>query len=99
MKIPPHMRVAAFLAAVLILSFSSRATEPSTLEQSRHEIQIGELEISVEDYAGTSRTLYFLYTGNERLPLDFGDNPPKHLRTGAFVRVNGMRGQGALKLS
>lgn len=94
------MQIAALLAAVFISSVSLRAAEiPSTLEHSRQVQIYGELEVSVEDYADTSRTLYFLNTGTERLPLDFGADPPKDLRTGDLVHAKGTPANGTLQLS
>ena len=48
----------------------------------------GELEVLVEDSDRGSRTLYFLLSGNRRIPLRFLTDPPA-LVTGSRVRVQG----------
>ncbi|MBI3302907.1 MAG: peptidase M11 [Deltaproteobacteria bacterium] len=63
----------------------------------------GELEVLYEDHGDgehndDSQLRYFLKTGSERVPLHFATKPPRRLRTGAQVRVSGVRVGGALAL-
>src|SRR5207249_3422969 len=51
----------------------------------------GKLRVIVEDAQHSSRTLYFLDTGSERLPLHFKSNPPTGFLTGQGVHVTGRR--------
>jgi hypothetical protein len=48
----------------------------------------GDLEVLVEDSAGTSRTVYFLIAGSQRIELRFTAVPPAFI-TGTPVRVRG----------
>jgi hypothetical protein len=48
----------------------------------------GTLEVLIEDRAHDSRTLYFLTSGDQRVPLQFLQ-PPLNFTTGARVRVRG----------
>ena len=48
----------------------------------------GDLEVLIEDSDRGSRTLYFLLSGNRRIPLRFLTDPPA-LVTGTRVRVQG----------
>jgi len=48
----------------------------------------GTLEVLIEDSAQTSRTLYFLVSGDRRVTLRFL-KPPLNLTTGTRVRVRG----------
>ena len=48
----------------------------------------GNFEVLIEDSDRSSRTLYFLLSGNRRIPLRFLSAPPE-LMTGTRVRVRG----------
>jgi hypothetical protein len=58
----------------------------------------GMLEVLVEDSATSSRELYFLRTGTERLALHFASRPAS-LLTGERVRVSGVRVGQAIAVS
>src|SRR5215471_17076674 len=51
----------------------------------------GKLLVFCEDSEHTSRTLYFLDDGRERLSLHFTDAPPTGIQSGSRVRVKGTR--------
>jgi gametolysin peptidase M11 len=59
----------------------------------------GELEILHEDFAHSSRYLYFLKTAAGRFRLRFAKNPPTHLLTGDHVKVRGQRSGASLMLA
>src|SRR5437016_11719877 len=52
-----------------------------------------------EDRESESRLLFFLEAAGQRFSLHFAANPPKHLLTGAQVRVKGVQVDGALALA
>ena len=57
----------------------------------------GNLEVSIEDYPdGKSRTLHFLQTNKERLPIRFAGEAPGHVSTGAPVHIKGRLLDGLL---
>jgi len=56
--------------------------------QDAQEVLEGNLEVIIEDSSGGSRTLYFLITGRDRIPLRFV-TAPRNLRTGTRVRARG----------
>ena len=58
----------------------------------------GELEILHEDRDVGSRYLYFLKAANRRYSLNFAKDAPKHLTSGARVRVRGVRTNNLLAL-
>ena len=59
----------------------------------------GELEILHEDGHQGSRYSYFLKSGGRRLLLNFANDAPTHLTSGARVRVRGVRTNGTLALA
>jgi hypothetical protein len=60
--------------------------------------QQGELQVMVQDFPTSHRTLYFLKTAKEKLQLHFAQNAPKDLHTGTRVRVRGKKIDGAIFL-
>ena len=60
----------------------------SPAAQDAQEVLEGDLEVIIEDSASGSRTLYFLVTGHDRIPLRFV-TAPGNLRTGTRVRARG----------
>src|SRR5262249_33885166 len=73
---------------------------PAVRDYIEEEVEVeGKLEVLYEDYDQESRLLYFLETAGERLSLHFAANPPKHLLTGAQVRLKGVQVDGALALA
>jgi hypothetical protein len=79
-----------FGPAVMTGSACAQSAKPSARAavQDAEEVLEGNLEVIVEDSAGGSRTLYFLITGQKRVPLRFVKAPPS-LRTGIRVRLRG----------
>ena len=63
------------------------ARMPAAGEQATAVLE-GTMEGVIEDSAQSSRTLYFLISGDQRVPLRFM-SPPPNLTTGARVRVHG----------
>jgi cytochrome c-type biogenesis protein CcmE len=49
----------------------------------------GALEVLVVDSAQGSRTLYFLLSRDQRIPLRFDGAVPSNVRTGMVIRVRG----------
>ena len=79
--------------AMLVLVGACATPEPvrtaQTVTQADAETVLeGTLEMLIEDSDQGSRTLYFLISGNRRVPLRFISKPP-NLITGARVRVRG----------
>ena len=71
---------------------SSNSTLPpqaAPAAQAKHVELDGELEVQVEDSVKGSRLLHFLKTGNQRLKVEFGSNPPGQLLSGSKVHVDG----------
>ena len=59
----------------------------------------GLLEVLIEDSKTSSRTVYVLVAGSQRVPLRFASDPPA-LSTGTRVRVRGRwEADGALAVS
>ena len=63
-------------------------TPPPAGKPGTEAVVEGNLEVLVEDSDRGSRTLYFLLSGNRRIPLRFLADPPE-LATGTRVRVHG----------
>src|SRR5215471_14195361 len=78
------------IASLVIGVGVARAQSPSasTLE--------GTLEILHDDTPTGSRFEYALHTNNGRFALQFAGQPPKHVLTGARVRVKGMKAGNTL---
>jgi hypothetical protein len=60
---------------------------PAALAQATAVLE-GTMEVVIEDSDQGSRTLYFLISGDQRVPLRF-TSPPANLTTGTRVRVGG----------
>jgi hypothetical protein len=66
-----------------------RSAQASSVTQANAETVLeGTMEVLIEDSDQGSRTLYFLMSGNRRVPLRFISKPP-NLTTGTRVRVRG----------
>src|SRR5262249_26065764 len=84
-------------------SAASNAVTVTTPPCSSNEYGVGDfegkLEAFVEDYAGgKSRTLHFLQTDKERLPIRFATNAPEHL-TGTAIHVKAGLIDGSLAVT
>src|SRR5205085_12186471 len=55
----------------------------------RHVVREGEVEVVYEDRDSASRLRHFLNVPGRRIELHFADDPPRGLRTGSRVRVEG----------
>ncbi len=92
-----RVRVAASVAAglplILVVVYGpARAEAHPGAETATGTVELdGKLRVIVEDAQHSSRTLYFLDTGSERLPLHFKSNPPTGFLTGQGVHVTGRR--------
>ena len=76
------------MTTLLALAFVLQISVGPPLTTDSQEVLEGHLEVIIEDSAGGSRTLYFLITGDDRIPLRFV-TAPRGLLTGTRVRVRG----------
>ena len=82
--------VAAFVlvGACAIPQTARGARTPSAASARATAVLEGTVQVVIEDSDQGSRTLYFLISGDQRVPLRF-TNPPANLTTGTGVRVRG----------
>ena len=66
----------------------SRVWLPSATQADAETVLEGTIDVIIEDSDRGSRTLYFLVSGDQRVPLRFVRNPV-NLATGTRVRVRG----------
>jgi hypothetical protein len=76
------------MTTLLALAFVLQIDAGPALMMEGQQVLEGHLEVIIEDSAGGSRTLYFLISGPDRIPLRFV-TPPGNLRTGTRVRLRG----------
>ena len=107
----PH-RLASIRAAVAVMlglcTFGARDAAaqgrggppslPPQASSQAEEQHDGTLEVSIEDAATSARLVHFLWSGNQRLKLEFDSEPPD-LPNGASVRARGRRQDDTLRLS
>lgn len=81
--------------AALVLSLAGappesgrRASMPPVAQADSRTVLEGTMEVLIEDRDHDSRTLYFLISGDQRVPLRFLRRP-LNLTTGTRVRVHG----------
>jgi hypothetical protein len=94
-------------AGALALTFGCAATSlvqcaaaavPPAQADAEAELE-GLLEVLIEDSKTSSRTVYVLVAGSQRVPLRFASDPPA-LSTGTRVRVRGRwEADGALAVT
>ena len=93
----PSARLVAMVGlAILVWASGSGTTElrlhaqtpPPAGKPGSEAVMEGDLEVLIEDSDRGSRTLYFLLSGDRRVPLRFLTDPPE-LVTGTRVRVRG----------
>ena len=82
--------VAAFvLAGVCAIPGTARGARMAPFAQADADAVLeGTMDVLIEDSDQASRTLYFLISGDGRVPLRF-TSPPPNLTTGTRVRVHG----------
>jgi len=87
--------LAAFRVLALLLALPWSASAPGRLapahfltQRETEAVFEGTLEVLIEDADHSSRTLYFLISGDQRISLQF-QRPPLDITTGARVRVRG----------
>jgi hypothetical protein len=84
------LSVAAFvLAGACSTPYQLRGARLPQVDQAEANVVLeGSMEVLIEDSKPSSRILYFLISGDRRVPLRFM-SPPPNLTTGTRVRVRG----------